>query len=65
MKVEELIEKLKELKKELGNVDVDVIIEDIDGTETGFLPINEVNISKDENGNNAGIYLGYLWENEE
>ena len=65
MKVEELIEKLKELKKELGNVDVDVIIEDIDGTETGFLPINEVAISKDENGNKAGIYLGYLWENEE
>ena len=64
MKVEELIEKLKNFKSKLGNVNVDVIIEDIDGTKAGFLPINKVDISKDENGNNPEIYIGYFAEND-
>lgn len=64
MKVEELIEKLKKIKNEVGNVDVDIIVEDIDGTETGFLPINEVAISKEENGNSLEAYIGYLAEND-
>ena len=64
MKVEELIEKLKKIKNEVGNVDVDIIVEDIDGTETGFLPINDVPISKEENGNSLEAYIGYLAEND-
>lgn len=56
--------KAKKIKNEVGNVDVDIIVEDIDGIETGFLPINEVAISKEENGNSLEAYIGYLAEND-
>lgn len=64
MKVEELIKKLEELKSKLGNVDVTVIAEDIDGTNTGILPINEVDISTDIDGSNPEIYIGYFSRND-
>lgn len=65
MKVEELIKKLEELKSKLGNVDVTVIVEDIDRTNTGILPINEVDISTDADGSNPEIYIGYFARNDE
>lgn len=64
MKVEELIKKLEELKNKLGNVDVTVIVEDIDRTNTGILPINEVDISTDIDGSNPEIYIGYFARND-
>lgn len=48
MLVNELIERLNELKEEIGNVEVELYMEDIDGTQCGFDDINEVElISKD------------------
>ena len=64
MKVEELIKKLEELKKEVGNVEVTIIVEDIDGTETGIQEINEVDISTDGNGEDKEIYIGYFYQKE-
>lgn len=64
MKVKELIERLQELEKEVGNVDVEIIIEDIDGTETtGFQEINEVEIGRDED-DDKSIYIAYLYKND-
>ena len=65
MLVEELIKRLEELKNELGNVEVSVFIDDCDGTSTGILPINEVDISTDKNGEDKEIYIAYLYQNEE
>lgn len=63
MKVKELIEQLKEKQEEYGNIEVTIIVEDIDGTKTGIVPINEINVSKDEDGSNPEIYIGYFGEN--
>lgn len=65
MLVENLIKRLQELRNELGNVEVSIIIEDCDGTETtGFQDINEIDISMDIDGNNKEIYIGYFCEND-
>ncbi len=64
MKVKELIERLQELEKEVGNVDVEIIIEDIDGTSTtGFQEINEVEIGRDAD-DDKSIYIAYLYKND-
>ena len=63
MKIEELIKRLEELRNELGNVEVSIIIEDIDGTETGFQDINEVDISINPN-DEKEIYIGYFCDKE-
>lgn len=63
MLVDELIKRLEELKSEVGNVEVTVIVEDIDGTETGIQEINEVEISTDVDGNEE-IYIGYFYNND-
>lgn len=65
MLVEELIKRLEELKKRAGgNVEVNIIVEDIDGTETRIQPINEVDISKNPEGGEPEIYIGYFYQNE-
>lgn len=64
MLVEELIKRLEELKEKVGNVEVSIIIEDLDGTETGLQEINEVEISTDENGENKEIYIAYFYKND-
>lgn len=63
MLVDELIKRLEELKSEVGNVEVTVIVEDVDGTETGVQEINEVEISTDVDGNEE-IYIGYFYNND-
>ena len=63
MKVEKLIKRLEELRNELGNVEVSIIIEDIDGIETGFQDINEVDISINTD-DEKEIYIGYFYQNE-
>lgn len=64
MKVQALINRLEELKKELGNVDVELYMEDIDGTQCGVDSINEVDISTDGNGENKAIYIAHRVYNE-
>lgn len=63
MLVDELIKRLEELKSEVGNVEVTVIVEDVDGIETGIQEINEVEISTDVDGNEE-IYIGYFYNND-
>ncbi len=63
IKVQELINRLEELKKELGNVEVELYMEDIDGTKCGVNTINEVDISTDPDGNKA-IYIAHIVDNE-
>ena len=63
MLVDELIKRLEELKSEVGNVEVTVIVEDVDGIETGVQEINEVEISIDVDGNEE-IYIGYFYNND-
>lgn len=65
MKIKELIKKLEKLKNKIGDVEVNVIIEDIDGTKTGILDINEVDISTDINGENPKVYIGYFYDKED
>ena len=64
IKVQELINRLKELKKELGNVEVELYMEDIDGTKCGVNTINEVDISTDGNGEDKKIYIAHIVDNE-
>lgn len=64
MKVQDLINRLEELKKELGNVEVELYMEDIDGTQCGVDTINEVDISTDGKGENKAIYIAHRVENE-
>lgn len=63
MYVEDLIKRLQELKKELGNVEVELYMEDIDGSQCGVDSINEVDISTDEN-NEKHIYIAHIIEKE-
>ena len=67
MKVIDVINRLKELKKELGNVEVELYMEDIDGTQLGTDSINEIDISTDEEGMNPAIYIAHrnILEKEE
>lgn len=65
MKIKELIKKLEKLKNKIGDVEVNVIIEDIDGTKTGILDINEVDISTDINGEDPKVYIGYFYKKED
>ena len=58
-----MINRLEELKKELGNVEVELYMEDIDGTKCGVNTINEVDISTDPDGNKA-IYIAHIVDNE-
>lgn len=64
MKVKELIKRLQELEKEVGNVDVQIIVEDIDGTETGLQEINEVDISIGTDEDDKSIYIAYFYKND-
>lgn len=65
MLVEELIKRLEELKKEVGNVEVSIIVEDIDGTETGMQTINEIDISTNvDDETDKEIYIGYFYRND-
>ena len=59
MLVQDLINRLEELKSELGNVEVEIYMEDIDGTECGIDNINEVDISMDVRGKNKAIYIAH------
>ena len=63
IKVQELINRLEKIKKELGNVEVELYMEDIDGTKCGVNTINEVDISTDPDGNKA-IYIAHIVDNE-
>lgn len=65
MKIKELIKKLEKLENKIGDVEVGIIIEDFDGTETGILDINEVDISTDINGENPEVYIGYFYNKED
>lgn len=65
MKVQSLINRLEELKKEFGNIEVELYMEDIDGTQCGVDSINEVDINNDENGENKAIYIAHRVNNEE
>lgn len=59
MIVSELINKLQELKNQMGDVEVELYMEDIDGTECGMDCINEVDISTDAEGLNPSIYIAH------
>lgn len=64
MKVSEVIKRLNELKKELGDVDCEIYMEDIDGTQIGIDEINEIDISTDEEGLDAAIYIAHMNKGE-
>ncbi len=65
MLVEELIKRLEKLKEEVGNVEVSIIVEDIDGTETGMQTINEIDISTNvDDETDKEIYIGYFYRND-
>lgn len=64
MKVSEVIKRLNELKKELGDVDCEIYMEDIDGTQIGMDEINEIDISTDEEGLDAAIYIAHMNKGE-
>lgn len=64
MKTTELINRLKELQKQLGDVEVELCMEDIDGTECGMDCITEVDISTDENGENPAVYIAHRIDKE-
>lgn len=59
MLVSELIKRLKELEKQVGDVEVEMYMEDIDGTECGILDANEVDISTDADGLNPAVYIAH------
>ena len=63
MKVSKVIERLQELKDQLGDVECDMYMEDIDGTQCGVDEINEIDISTDENGENQEIYIAHMNKN--
>lgn len=60
MKVSEVIKRLKELKKQYGDIECDMYMEDIDGTECGVDDINEIDISRDMEGNIVSIYIAHI-----
>lgn len=60
MTVNEVIKRLQELQEQLGDVDCDLYMEDIDGTQCGVDEINEIDICTDENGQNAAIYIAHM-----
>lgn len=60
MKVKNVIERLQEFEKKLGNVEVEMYMEDVDGTQCGVDEINEIDISTDENGENQAIYIAHM-----
>lgn len=60
MKVSKVIERLQELKNQLGDVDCDMYMEDIDGTQCGVDEINEIDISTDGDGKNQAIYIAHM-----
>lgn len=64
MLVDELIERLNELKKQLGNVEVELYMEDIDGMVCGIDDINEVDISTDQD-EVKNIYIAHRAGKEE
>ena len=64
MKINEVVEKLKKFEKEIGNVEVDLYMEDIDGIVLGFDEINEINISTDTDGENPHIYIAHRVKKE-
>ena len=63
MKLNECIKRLKELEKELGNVDVEMYMEDIDGTQLGMDSVTEIDISTDTEGLNPAVYIAHREEN--
>lgn len=63
MFVQDLINRLEELKAELGNVEVELYMEDIDGTKCGLDDINEIDISTDYVGN-KNIYIAHTNKEE-
>ncbi len=65
MKVSQVIKRLQELQEQLGDVDCDIYMEDIDGTQCGVDEINEIDISTDENGQNPAIYIAHMNPKEE
>ena len=65
MKVSEVIKRLEELKEELGDVEVGLYMEDIDGTQCGIDEINEIDVSTDANNGNPEIYIAYKINKED
>ena len=59
MKISELIKRLEELQKQIGDVEVELYMEDVDGTECGMDCITEVDISTDANGENPAVYIAH------
>lgn len=60
MLVSEVIKRLQDLKNQLGDVDCDMYMEDIDGTQCGVDEINEIDICIEEGGENPSIYIAHM-----
>lgn len=60
MFVQELIDRLQELKEQVGNVEVEICMDDIDGTSLGLNDINEVDISTSPIDHDKKIYIAHL-----
>lgn len=60
MLVQELIDRLQKLKKEVGNVEVEICMDDIDGISLGLNDINEVDISTSPIDHDKKIYIAHL-----
>lgn len=66
MKVNDLIKKLQELQKQIGyDVEAEIYMEDINGTECGIDDINDVNISTDEHDEDPAILIAHFNKNKE
>lgn len=64
MKTSELIKRLKEIQEQIGDSEIEIYMEDIDGTECGMDSINEVEISTNESGENPSVYIAHRIDKE-
>lgn len=66
MTVSKVIERLRELQKQVGfDVDVEMYMEDIDGTQCGVDEITDINFATDEHNENPTICIAHFNNKEE
>lgn len=64
MLIRELINKLQKFEDKLGNVEVLLYMDDIDGSQCGFDDINDINITTDCFGEDVKVYIAHKFELE-